>query len=239
MEFAENLKSEIPNDQNLIRLEAKQGLCREPTTTRTSREPQSGKHPRIGSEGLVIPAEPPSSGSADRKGEPRASSTFVMETYGGQECLLAGDEEEFLDLPITLDSGAAAHVTPGSAVPGYVVEQSPASRVGGGFVDASGHHTPNEGQVNLSLEKEDTKFKSIFQVAEITQTLWAVGQICDQGHDVLFTREKATVLDGSTRKPLLTVRRGPGGLYKDTLRMRNPRWKAADPKATSGFTGPG
>ena len=138
-----------------------------------------------------------------------------------------GGQEEYLSFRVTLDSGAVDHVTPGDAAPGYQVSESAASRAGGGFIAANGDHIPNEGQMTLSLEAGDVELDSTFQVADITQTLWSVGRMCDAGtgQEVHFKRDKAVVVDAVTKKELFSIAREPGGLYKGDLKLRNPKWK--------------
>ena len=158
-----------------------------------------------------------------------------MESYGG-ECLVTdSSQEEFIDFKVTLDSGAVDHVTPQEAAPGYEIRESAASRMGGGFVAANGEHIPNEGQVTLSLEAGSIELDSIFQVADITQSLWSVGRMCDagSGHEVHFRRDKAIVVDAVTKAELFSIQREPGGLYKGELKLKNPRWKG------KGFPGQG
>ena len=103
-----------------------------------------------------------------------------------------------MDFSVTIDSAAVDHVTTGTAAPGYKVDESAASRLGGGVVAADGNQSPNEGQMTLALEKEATKFKSIFQIAEITQTLMRLKRIFEMCHKVLFITTEATVDDAKT-----------------------------------------
>ena len=151
----------------------------------------------------------------------------VMESYGG-ECLVTDNvEAEFVNFKVTLDSGAVDHVTPSDTAPGYEIKESAASRAGGGFIAANGDHIPNEGQVTLSLEADSMELDSTFQVADITQSLWSVGKICDAGtgHEIHFKKDKAVVIDAVTRRELFSIGRETGGLYKGDLRLRNPRYK--------------
>ena len=143
-----------------------------------------------------------------------------------------------LQAKITLDSGAVDHVTPQDAAPGYELRESASSRRGGGFVAANGEHIPNEGQVTLSLESGDMGFDSVFQVANITQSLWSVGKMCDAGpgHEVHFKRDKAIVVDATTGNELFSILREPGGLYKGELKLKNPKWRGDAPV---GFQRPG
>ena len=151
----------------------------------------------------------------------------VMECYGGECLMTEGGESEFLDFKVTLDSGAVDHVTPSDTAPGYEVKESAASRAGGGFIAANGEHIPNEGQVTLCLETGNVEVDSTFQVADITQSLWSVGRMCDagSGHEVHFKRDQAVVIDALSGKPLFTIGREPGGLYKGDLKLRNPKFK--------------
>ena len=148
-----------------------------------------------------------------------------------------GEPEEFLNFKVTLDSGAVDHVAPGDSAPGYSISESAASRAGGGFIAANGDHIPNEGQMTLSLEAGSIELDSTFQVADITQTLWIVGRMCDAGtgQEVHFKRDKAVVVDAVTKKELFSISREPGGLYKGDLKLRNPKWKGRTSQAGQGF----
>ena len=138
-----------------------------------------------------------------------------------------GEHEEYLNFKVTLDSGAVDHVTPEDAAPGYEVRESAASRMGGGFIAANGDHIPNQGQVTLSLEANNVELDSTFQVADITQSLWSVGRMCDAGtgQEVHFRRDKAVVVDAITKQELFQIAREPGGLYRGELKLRNPKFK--------------
>ena len=130
------------------------------------------------------------------------------------------------------------HVAPSDTAPGYEIKESASSRAGGGFIAANGDHIPNEGQMTLSLEAGGIELDSTFQVADITQSLWSVGRMCDAGagHEVHFKRNKAVVVDAVTKAELFAIAREPGGLYKGELKLRNPRFVR---KSSEGFQRPG
>ena len=110
--------------------------------------------------------------------------------------------------------------------------------MGGGFIAAKWDHIPNEGQMTLSLEANNVMLDSTFQVAEITQSLWSVGRMCDAGtgQEVHFKRDKAVIVDAQTKSELFTIAREPGGLYKGELKLKNPRYVR---RVSEGFPRPG
>ena len=69
-------------------------------------------------------------------------------------------------------------------MPGYVIEESPGSRVGQHFVVGNGARIPNTGQSCLNLESDGpiaNAIKSVFQIAKVSRPLMSVGRICDGG----------------------------------------------------------
>ena len=138
-----------------------------------------------------------------------------------------GDElhnvQEEIPFPVVLDSGAADHVSDNVDAPGYVVEPSPGSRAGRGFIAANGAKIPNRGQMKLALKTEDGKpIESVFQVCETSRPLWSVGKICDNGCTVVFDAAKAEVIRKSDGRSLCTFQRS-GGLYVANLNLTNPK----------------
>ena len=120
-----------------------------------------------------------------------------------------------------MDSGSVVHVCSESDTPGYLIEQSPGSKVGQQFLMGDGGETPNLGQKHLSLQSENDKFTSCFQVAAVTRPLMSVGKICDNDHTVEFDKVRAIVRD-KNRQEICTFTRQPGGLYTAKLKLKAP-----------------
>ena len=102
-----------------------------------------------------------------------------------------------MEFEVALDSGSTDHVCHPGDLPGYVIEASPGSRAGQGFIVGNGARVTNDGQSVLSLQgagdKEHT-MSTTFQVAKVSRLLMSVGRLCDKGFDVLFRKDKADVL---------------------------------------------
>ena len=87
-----------------------------------------------------------------------------------------------IEFEVALDSGATDHVCHSGDVPGYVIEASPGSWAGQGFIVGSGARVPNDGQSLLSLQasgKNGNSVSTIFQVAAVSRPLMSVGRLCD------------------------------------------------------------
>ena len=132
-----------------------------------------------------------------------APSSLMLESEG--TCIHSAEEqEEFIDIEIALDSGAGDHVTDDLDAPGYTIQESRGSKNGNHFIDASGNRLENRGQLVLELQtpridgSKACNIKSTFQAAKVTRPLWSVGKICDEGHDIRFTKTKAVVCDPKT-----------------------------------------
>ena len=140
------------------------------------------------------------------------------------------DDEEFeeLILTITADSGAGNHITNKDDIGGYakLIQPSPGSLAGKGFIAADNKKIMNEGQVSLRLQGEqdgDQLVNSMFQVADVNRPLMSIGKICDSGHRVTFESDKAEVISKRTGKVVMTFVRKNGGLYTADLILRTPK----------------
>ena len=72
--------------------------------------------------------------------------------------LMVNSSDEWVDVEfeVALDSGATDNVCHAGDVPGYIMEQSPGSKAGQGFIVGNGSRVPNDGQVHLSLQTGGT-----------------------------------------------------------------------------------
>ena len=133
-----------------------------------------------------------------------------------------------------VQAGAGDHVLARIDVPGFTVEESPASRAGRGFVAANNKKIANEGQTTVRMLDNDGRgLRSVFQVAEVPRPLWSVGKICDAGFHAKLSKDKAVITDEAGREVLVFERKQ--GLYLGLLQVRNPKFK---PKNESDFPRP-
>ena len=140
------------------------------------------------------------------------------------EVLVSSAEWVDVEFEVALDSGSTDHVCHSGDAPGYLVEASPGSKVGQGFIVGNGARVPNDGQVHLSLQGGDAHgntMSSTFQVAAVSRPLMSVGRLCDAGMDVLFKKDRAEVLSAGGAV-ILSFERQPGGLYVAKLRLKRP-----------------
>ena len=131
--------------------------------------------------------------------------------------------QEEIPFEVILDSGAADHVTDNTEAPGYSIEPSAGSKAGKGFIAANGARIPNRGQMTLALKTEEGRsINSTFQVCQTNRPLWSVGKICDSGCKVVFSKDKAEVVQETTGKAVCSFER-QGGLYVGMLKLSPPK----------------
>ena len=110
-------------------------------------------------------------------------SLFEGEFLDGQ--VLTGSQEWIdVEFEVALDSGCTDHVCSPNDVPGYVIEDSPGSRVEQHFVVGTGARIPNTGQSCFNHESDGpiaNAIKSVFQIAKVSRPLMSVGRICNGG----------------------------------------------------------
>ena len=155
----------------------------------------------------------------------KPSNMCLCEGYGQDAELLVNDAEWIeVEFEVALDSGATDHVCHSGDVPGYLIEASPGSKAGQGFIVGNGARVPNDGQTLLSLQasgKGGNTVSTMFQVAAVSRPLMSVGRLCDNGMDILFKKDRADVLasDGTV---ILSFERQVGGLYVAKLKLKKP-----------------
>ena len=159
----------------------------------------------------------------DHVGRPLKSTLCLCEGDAPQQSILVNDAEWIdVEFEVALDSGSTDHVCHSGDVPGYVVEASPGSRAGQGFIVGNGARVPNDGQAVLNLQATNKNtMATTFQLAKVSRPLMSVGRLCDAGMDVLFKKDRADVLtaDGSV---ILSFERQSGGLYVARLKLKKP-----------------
>ena len=160
-----------------------------------------------------------------------AAMVCAEEALDEPVCELNDEEFEELILTITADSGAGNHIASAEdlgSTYSKLIEPSPASRAGKGFIAANDQKILNEGQVALRLQGEaedDVPINSLFQVADVNRPLMSIGRICDQGHKVCSDSDKAEVINKKTGKVVMTFVRKNGGLYTADFVLKVPRRK--------------
>ena len=147
----------------------------------------------------------------------------IITTSAGAPVLAARDLWEDLEFEVALDSGSVVHVCALGDCPGYLLQDSPGSKVGQQFSMGDGGQIPNLGQkrLNLSDDALGSDVQSVFQIAAVTRPLMSVGKICDEGHEVTFSNTCAVVRNKDGNE-LCKFHRDSGGLYVAKLRLRTP-----------------
>jgi len=152
--------------------------------------------------------------------------------------------EECLTVQVAMDSGAIKHVTPPDCLPQGVKVHSGDTR---NFQAANGGTIKNYGTAEVTIKgSNDRQANVLYHVAEVTRTLHATGQVCDQGFEVLHTKHGAvTVPEGHLSQFLVAdavVAKYPrrnGGLYVAEFKVTAPKPRPPPNDAGSGFTRPG
>ena len=145
------------------------------------------------------------------------------------------NNDEFIMIEVTGDTGAVDHVMSPDAVPGCKVAESPGSRSGRGFIGPSGEKIENLGEMALDVLSDETgqELTATFQAADVTRALMSISKICDSGKDtkVSFDSREGVV----TRRGRVLARfHRKGGLYVMKMRVRKPKETTHGTK--SGFT---
>ena len=140
--------------------------------------------------------------------------------------ILPTAEPEYLEVEMTLDTGATVHAMDILDLPGFTIQESPGSRVGQKFQAAGGKLIANEGQVmiNMLAPGMTTELVCNVQIAKVTRPLLSVTKMTESGKvTVLCDKDKALVLD--EKKQTVAVFEKSGGLYTAMMRIRNPRFQ--------------
>ena len=138
----------------------------------------------------------------------------------------AVDEPEFLEVEMTLDTGATVHAADRVDLPCHVIGKSAGSRAGQQFQAAGGKLIPNEGQANVVMlaPDMDSELACNIQIAKVTRPLLSVTKMTESGKiSVLCKKDEALVLDEKSKVLARFTRKG--GLYTAIMRVRNPRFQ--------------
>ena len=94
-------------------------------------------------------------------------------------------DPEWIRLRTVMDSGAADNVGPPSMAPMVPTVESPGSLRGQAYIAAGHERIPNLGQNTLNMvTNEGVETQTVYQIAEVTRPLAAVGTTCDKGNFV-------------------------------------------------------
>ena len=122
-------------------------------------------------------------------------------------------DPEWTRIRTVMDSGAAESVGPPSMAPEVPIRESPGSRMNRAYVAAGGERIPNMGQKVLTVvTNEGREAKAVYQVAEVTRPLTAVGSTCDRGNVVVYGPHGGCIINRETGLQTDFERRG--GIYE-------------------------
>ena len=139
--------------------------------------------------------------------------------------ILPVSEPEFLEVEMTLDTGATVHAMDILDLPGFVVEESIGSKMGQKFQAAGGKLIDNEGQVQITMLAPGTNQELVcnVQIAKVTRPLLSVTKMTESGKvKVLCLQDVAEVQD--LKGNVLASFKKAGGLYTAMMRVRNPKF---------------
>ncbi len=218
-----------------VTLACPDGCCRSPATEGLVRHHQrwaarrqaiaDGKSPEAQCEELV-----PSWHQNVPTGPAQLNNFWGVEAVEELNVLPEG-EPEFLEVEMTLDTGATVHAADRLDFPGCSVVESAGSKAGQQFQAAGGKLIPNEGQAYIQLFAEGIEMAMTVQIAKITRPLLSVTKMTESGEiSVLCKKDEALVQD-SKGKILARFHR-KGGLYVCMMKYRNPKFRG------EGFTRP-
>ncbi|MBV60664.1 MAG: hypothetical protein CMH65_05125 [Nevskiales bacterium] len=142
--------------------------------------------------------------------------------------VLPEDEPEFIEIEMTLDTGATVHAADRIDFPGCHVLESPGSRAGQHFQTAGKKTIPNEGQSNILLTTmSGVDMAMTVQIAKISRPLLSVTKMTEGGEvTVLCKKDVALVLDGDGKTVATFDRKG--GLYTCMMKCKNPKFEQSE-----------
>ena len=128
-------------------------------------------------------------------------------------------DPEWTRLRTVMDSGAAESVGPPTMAPGVPIHESPGTRRGQAYIAAGHERILNMGQQVLSVvTNEGHEAQALYQIAEVTRSLTAVGSTCDRGNVVIYGPHGGCILNLESGVQTDFARRG--GIYELDLWMR-------------------
>jgi len=142
-------------------------------------------------------------------------------------------DPDWIRLRTVMDSGAAENVGPPTMAPTVPTLDSPGSLRGQAYIAAGGERIPNLGQQTLNVTtNEYHEGQAIYQIAEVTRPLTAVGTTCDKGNLVVYGQHSGCIYNLESGMQTNFTRRG--GIYELDLWMRT-----SNSDQQQGFPWPG
>jgi len=175
---------------------------------------------------------------SDVEGDESADNTIMPIEYADEDDEMLIAESEEVEVDVAADTGAVAHVVGPKHLPRATPLKMPAHGRLRNFVSANNGVIKNHGVAEVLLEQENGKqVINNMNVAEgIIRPLHSVSTICDENHEMLFTKHEGIVVPEGTfskfiaslkLKPITTYPRR-GGLYVARMKARAPRARTAD-----------
>jgi hypothetical protein len=150
--------------------------------------------------GLALPAdeaEPAEMSHVIEDQDVKTDSTevYIFE-YEDPDELMNLNQDQYIEVKVTLDSGAVDHVANSNDLPGYTATINPKAK---NFVGANGDVIANMGEVEVIMEAPDTgtEIGSTFQLAKVTRALYSVSKMDDGGAEIRIKGGKASVFKGN------------------------------------------
>jgi len=173
--------------------------------------------------GLALPAdeaEPAEMSHVIEDQDVKTDSTevYIFE-YEDPDELMNLNQDQYIEVKVTLDSGAVDHVANSNDLPGYTATINPKAK---NFVGANGDVIANMGEVEVIMEAPDTgtEIGSTFQLAKVTRALYSVSKMDDGGAEIRIKGGKASVYKGNQH---ITTFTREGGLYTSMMKLRKPK----------------
>lgn len=154
-------------------------------------------------------------------------SVLVSKEPTGTVCTIG--DEQFVEIDVTVDSGASETVMPESGLDGNVdITESAACKRGVTYEVANGTSIPNLGERKfLGITAEGGQRGVTAQVCAVKQTLMSVSKMTAQGNRAMFDDEGSYVEDKTSGE--ITWMRQVGGMYM--LKM----WVSRKTNKEAGF----
>ena len=173
----------------------------------------------------VLPCQAPSASD-------NVDDTLVapMDLAVNEDHAILATEEE-IEIEVAADTGCVAHVAGPDSIPNSVAVERPADgSEPRNFIGAGGDTIKNYRKACVGLVQKDGKeISNVFHVADVCRPLHSVSTICDNGHEMLFTRGVGVVVpEGALSRFLANVKQvanypRKGGLYVSKMKAKKPK----------------
>ena len=101
-------------------------------------------------------------------------------------------QEGWVQIDLTIDSGAGENVMPGYMAPHTPVSESTESGVM--YTAANGEMMPNRGCKRVKVTTREGQLRTVnMQITDVNRALLSVAKICDAGHTVMFTSDGGVI----------------------------------------------